>query len=71
MGIVLHPVPLLAASTKDCGELAMYVDTGQQLYLSKAKEAEQEAARAKNPESRASWLRIAENYRDLARYKQS
>jgi|GEM_PF-4107253 len=46
----------------------MYVQAGQQLYLSKAKEAEQEATRARNPESRASWLRIAENYRDLARY---
>jgi hypothetical protein len=58
----------LAAFTKESGELAMYVQAGQQLYLSKAKEAEQEATRARNPESRASWLRIAENYRDLARY---
>ncbi len=46
----------------------MYVQTGQLIYLSKAKEAEQEATRAKNPQSRASWLRIAENYRDLARF---
>jgi hypothetical protein len=35
-------------------------------YRSKAREAEQEAAKAKDPEGRASWLRIAESYRQLA-----
>jgi hypothetical protein len=46
----------------------MYWQTGHLLYLSKAKEAELEAAKAKNPGSRESWLRIADCYRDLARF---
>jgi hypothetical protein len=35
-------------------------------YLEKAKEAEQEAARAKNAELRTAWLKVASNYRQLA-----
>ena len=48
----------------------MYWQTGQQHFLSKAEEAEQEAAKAKDPGSRATWLRIADGYRDLARFNQ-
>ena len=49
----------------------MLWQTGHQLYLSKAKEAEQEAAKAKDAGSRLTWLRIAECFRDLARFNQS
>ena len=38
----------------------------KQARLSKAKEAEQEAAKAKDAEARDSWLKIAASYRDLA-----
>ena len=68
--IVLYAIRLLAAFTKDFGELAMHWQTGQQLFLSKAKDAELGAAKARNEGSRASWLRIADCYRDLARFNQ-
>lgn len=35
-------------------------------YLEKAKDAEQEAAKAKKAELRTAWLKVAENYRQLA-----
>ena len=35
-------------------------------FLSKAKNAEAQAAKAQNPTVKASWLKIAENYRHLA-----
>ena len=35
-------------------------------FLSKAEEAEAQAAKAQNPTVKASWLKIAENYRHLA-----
>ena len=35
-------------------------------YLAKAAEAEKEAAEAKSPDMRESWLKIAQGYRDLA-----
>jgi hypothetical protein len=38
-------------------------------YLARAAEAELEAARVKDPAAKASWLRIAENYRDLAAHR--
>jgi hypothetical protein len=38
----------------------------QKLYLAKAKEAEQNAAKAKSEDARRDWLRIAQKYRDLA-----
>jgi hypothetical protein len=38
----------------------------QESFLSKAKEAEREAAKAKDDEMRAGWLKIAAGYRDLA-----
>jgi hypothetical protein len=36
------------------------------VFLAKAKEAEQEAAKAKDAEHRAGWLKIAGSYRQLA-----
>ena len=38
-------------------------------YLARAAEAELEAARVKDPAAKATWLRIAENYRDLAAHR--
>jgi hypothetical protein len=35
-------------------------------YLAKAKEAEEKAEKAKDEENKASWLRIAAGYHDLA-----
>ena len=35
-------------------------------FLSQAREAEIEAARARNPTVKASWLKLAEGYRHLA-----
>jgi hypothetical protein len=35
-------------------------------FLSKAKEAEAQAAQAQNPKIKTSWLKIAEGYRRLA-----
>jgi len=35
-------------------------------YLAKAKEAEQQAEKAKDEANKASWLRIAAGYHDLA-----
>ena len=35
-------------------------------YLSKAKEAEEKAEKAKSESDKASWLRIAAGYHDLA-----
>jgi hypothetical protein len=35
-------------------------------FLAKAKEAEDQAARAKNPVIKASWLKLAEGFRHLA-----
>jgi hypothetical protein len=34
--------------------------------LARAKEAEEQAARAKDPAAREQWLKIAEDYRQLA-----
>ena len=39
----------------------------KQGYLLKAKEAEEEAAKAKEAGARASWLKMAESYRQLAK----
>jgi hypothetical protein len=38
----------------------------KQTYLLKAHQAEQEAAKTKDADARASWLRIAASYRQLA-----
>ena len=38
----------------------------QRKYIAKAQEAERNAAKAKNEQSRADWLRIAQKYRELA-----
>ena len=38
-------------------------------FLLKAQEAEQEAAKARDPAARATWLMIAKNYRLLAEEK--
>jgi len=35
-------------------------------FLSQAKEAETQAARARNPTVKAGWLKLAEGYRHLA-----
>lgn len=40
--------------------------TRQQEYLARAKDAEREASKAKNPDMRKSWQKIAQGYRDLA-----
>lgn len=37
-------------------------------YLAKARQADEMAEKAKIPEIRATWNKIAENYRDLASY---
>lgn len=42
------------------------VDQKQENYLSKAKEAEEMAQKAKNVLTRVAWQKIAENYRVLA-----
>jgi hypothetical protein len=39
----------------------------KQRYLLKAREAEEEAAKAKEAGTRASWLKMAESYRQLAK----
>lgn len=54
------------------GERAVERETEQQDYLSqddllKAREAEKEAARARDTHTREDWLKIAECYRELAR----
>lgn len=66
LGIVLHRIPLLAASTKEHWGLALDQQIRQQNCLSKADEAEQEAAKAMSPDRRDSWLKLAQGYRDLA-----
>ena len=40
--------------------------TRQKQYLSKAREAEESAAKAKSDQARIDWLRIAQKYRELA-----
>ena len=40
-----------------------------QNFLARAAEAELEAGRVKDPAAKASWLRIAESYRDLAMFR--
>jgi len=42
-------------------------ETKKEQYLSKAEQAEREAAKARNTGNQVSWLKIAANYRDLAR----
>jgi hypothetical protein len=49
----------------------MNEDKKQRDYLYKAKEADQEAAKAKTDEMRASWTNIAQSYRDLAAQRNS
>lgn len=44
----------------------MGVSERQAEYLAKAKEAEQQAEKSKDENSKASWLRIAAGYHDLA-----
>jgi hypothetical protein len=39
----------------------------QDRFLSKAKEADETAAKAKSPTEREAWLKIAESYRLLAK----
>ena len=41
-------------------------ETKRQEYLFKAKQAEKDAAMARDADSRASWLKIAASYRALA-----
>jgi hypothetical protein len=41
-------------------------DQRKQEYLDKAKEAEDQAERARDEQSKAAWLRIAAGYHDLA-----
>jgi hypothetical protein len=38
----------------------------RQAYLLRAEQAEQEAAKSKDTDAQASWLRIAKSYRQLA-----
>lgn len=38
-----------------------------ELYLAKAKQAEEQAQKASDPHARSTWERIAKGYRDLAR----
>jgi hypothetical protein len=46
---------------------AMDQQSRQDEFLAKAKEAEEQAAKAADEGSRESWLKIAKGYRDLAR----
>ena len=39
----------------------------QKAYLARAKDAEDQAHKARDPESRQQWLKIAEAYRHLAK----
>jgi hypothetical protein len=41
--------------------------TRTEQYLAKVKEAEENAAKSEYPEDRDSWLRIADEYRQLAK----
>ena len=41
-------------------------DRAKELYLAKAKQAEEQAENAKDEQAKASWLRIAAGYHDLA-----
>jgi len=45
----------------------MYQKSKRDEYLAKAKDAEDQAAKAPDERSREGWLRIAYGYRDLAR----
>ena len=45
----------------------MAVNNKRDVYLAKAREAEEMAARFDDPYYRESWLNIAKGYRDLAR----
>lgn len=45
---------------------SMTHDQRKQEYLDKAKEAEDQAERARDEQSKAAWLRIAAGYHDLA-----
>jgi hypothetical protein len=44
----------------------MGLDDKRQLYLDRAKEAEEDAAKSKDEDTRRTWLSIAEQYRQLA-----
>ena len=37
-------------------------------YLAKARDAEEQAAKARDQPTKEQWLKIAESYRDLAKY---
>ena len=41
-------------------------DRAQELYLAKAQQAEEQAQKATDEQAKASWLRIAAGYHDLA-----
>jgi hypothetical protein len=47
-------------------DVSMRADTRKQEYLAKAKEAEDQAQKSKDEPTKASWLRIAAGYHDLA-----
>ena len=45
----------------------MTSDEREKIYLARAKEAEEQAAKAREATSREQWLKIAEAYRHLAK----
>ena len=45
----------------------MNKETRRQEFLDKAKDADERAAKAKGPQLRDSWQKIAQTYRDLAK----
>jgi hypothetical protein len=49
------------------GERTVEREEKRQHYLAKAQEADKVAAKAKDPNYRASWVKLAETYRQLAR----
>jgi hypothetical protein len=49
----------------------MELNATPQNFLARAAEAELEAGRVKDPLAKASWLRIADSYRDLATFPAS
>jgi hypothetical protein len=64
LGMVLYRTP--SRGLGRLGKRRVTDDQKQENFLSKAKEAEELAEKAKNPRVRDAWLKIAQNYRRLA-----
>jgi hypothetical protein len=62
-----NQIARIVFGTGRIGERAVGAKERQDEFLAKAKEAEEQAAKAQDERSREGWLRIAFGYRDLAR----